>query len=406
MVAGARRPAARRGRAPSWRPAGPPWRDLDRIDLSGFDRRSAAPRSWSPATSTTRSSARTAPRRSTGRRRARPRRTCAVLDARPDSRWAAAWPRPSASTRAEPARAPGAAGGVGFAALVFLRGRSGPASTTCSTCSGSRAAIQGARWSITGEGSLDEQTLRGKAPAGVAARRPGRRRHRRRRGRAQPLDPRVLEAAGIARRLRPDRPGARPGAVHARARRPLLRAPRPRRIAADWLDDGGCRRLRPGLAASRRVVTAGRRGGPLRWPSATAGSPPSSRYGGRPRRGRGPSTLADDGSLLPGLVDTHVHVNEPGRTEWEGFASATRAAAAGGVTTIVDMPLNSLPPTVDRGRARGQAQGRRGPVPRRRRLLGRRDPRQRRRAARACTTRACSASSASCSPSGVESSRR
>jgi allantoinase len=51
--------------------------------------------------------------------------------------------------------------------------------------------------------------------------------------------------------------------------------------------------------------------------------------------------------LLPGLVDTHVHVNDPGRTEWEGFASATRAAAAGGVTTIIDMPLNSIPPTVD-----------------------------------------------------------
>jgi allantoinase len=46
-------------------------------------------------------------------------------------------------------------------------------------------------------------------------------------------------------------------------------------------------------------------------------------------------------------VDTHVHVNEPGRTEWEGFASATRAAAAGGVTTIIDMPLNSIPPTCD-----------------------------------------------------------
>ncbi|WP_439938472.1 allantoinase AllB [Nocardia sp. N13] len=55
--------------------------------------------------------------------------------------------------------------------------------------------------------------------------------------------------------------------------------------------------------------------------------------------------LAADEVLLPGLVDTHVHVNEPGRTEWEGFASATRAAAAGGVTTIVDMPLNSIPPT-------------------------------------------------------------
>jgi allantoinase len=49
--------------------------------------------------------------------------------------------------------------------------------------------------------------------------------------------------------------------------------------------------------------------------------------------------------LMPGLVDTHVHVNEPGRTEWEGFETATRAAAAGGVTTIVDMPLNSIPPT-------------------------------------------------------------
>ena len=57
--------------------------------------------------------------------------------------------------------------------------------------------------------------------------------------------------------------------------------------------------------------------------------------------------LGDDVVLLPGLVDTHVHVNEPGRTEWEGFESATRAAAAGGVTTLVDMPLNSVPPTID-----------------------------------------------------------
>ena len=56
--------------------------------------------------------------------------------------------------------------------------------------------------------------------------------------------------------------------------------------------------------------------------------------------------VAADEVLLPGLVDTHVHVNEPGRTEWEGFESATKAAAAGGVTTIVDMPLNTIPPTV------------------------------------------------------------
>jgi allantoinase len=51
--------------------------------------------------------------------------------------------------------------------------------------------------------------------------------------------------------------------------------------------------------------------------------------------------------ILPGLFDTHVHINEPGRTEWEGFSHATRAAAAGGVTTLVDMPLNSVPPTID-----------------------------------------------------------
>ena len=52
-----------------------------------------------------------------------------------------------------------------------------------------------------------------------------------------------------------------------------------------------------------------------------------------------------DHVVLPGLVDSHVHVNEPGRTDWEGFATATRAALAGGTTTIVDMPLNSVPPT-------------------------------------------------------------
>ncbi|KAK9369578.1 hypothetical protein V1509DRAFT_619892 [Lipomyces kononenkoae] len=50
-------------------------------------------------------------------------------------------------------------------------------------------------------------------------------------------------------------------------------------------------------------------------------------------------------TLLPGLVDSHVHLNEPGRTEWEGFETGTKAAAAGGVTTVIDMPLNAIPPT-------------------------------------------------------------
>jgi allantoinase len=54
--------------------------------------------------------------------------------------------------------------------------------------------------------------------------------------------------------------------------------------------------------------------------------------------------LGDD-ALMPGLVDTHVHINEPGRTETEGFTTATRAAAAGGITTLLDMPNGSIPPT-------------------------------------------------------------
>ena len=55
--------------------------------------------------------------------------------------------------------------------------------------------------------------------------------------------------------------------------------------------------------------------------------------------------VPDDQVLMPGLVDSHVHVNEPGRTPWEGYESATRASLAGGITTILDMPLNSSPPT-------------------------------------------------------------
>jgi len=64
------------------------------------------------------------------------------------------------------------------------------------------------------------------------------------------------------------------------------------------------------------------------------------------RQPSGPAVIdAEDRVVSPGLVDTHVHISEPGRTEWEGFDTATRAAAAGGITTLVDMPLNSIPAT-------------------------------------------------------------
>jgi allantoinase len=67
-----------------------------------------------------------------------------------------------------------------------------------------------------------------------------------------------------------------------------------------------------------------------------------------------------DSVILPGLVDTHVHVNEPGRTDWEGFATATRAAAAGGITTLVDMPLNSIPATTSRAGLRAKVEAAEG----------------------------------------------
>jgi allantoinase len=83
---------------------------------------------------------------------------------------------------------------------------------------------------------------------------------------------------------------------------------------------------------------------PLPTGSLPTGSLPT---GSLPSRDRQGAVLIDAGDkfILPGLVDTHVHINEPGRTEWEGFQTATRAAAAGGYTTLVDMPLNNLPET-------------------------------------------------------------
>jgi allantoinase len=90
------------------------------------------------------------------------------------------------------------------------------------------------------------------------------------------------------------------------------------------------------------------------WPLAAGpphGSPAGARQAGPGMLETSPDVLetGPDVVLLPGLVDTHVHVCEPGNTEWEGFATATRAAAAGGITTLVDMPVDSVPATVSTG---------------------------------------------------------
>jgi allantoinase len=86
-----------------------------------------------------------------------------------------------------------------------------------------------------------------------------------------------------------------------------------------------------GLAPAVLIVDGGRIAQVVGWNGTPAGIP-----------------LRDfgDAVILPGMVDSHVHINEPGRTEWEGFFTATRAAASGGVTTVVDMPLNCIPETI------------------------------------------------------------
>ena len=85
------------------------------------------------------------------------------------------------------------------------------------------------------------------------------------------------------------------------------------------------------------------------------------RVGGVDAVGSGNDVLdAEDLVVMPGLVDTHVHVNEPGRTDWEGFETATRAAAAGGVTTLLDMPLNSIPATTSVAALHEKARAARG----------------------------------------------
>lgn len=228
----------------------------------------------------------------------------------------------------------GAAGGVGFAAIALgAKRRSGVEIVIEFT--GLVDLLVGADLVITGEGSLDQQSLMGKTPIGVA---------------------RAAEAAGIpvhvvcGRSLLDASQIADAGftGVHALAEiepdpeRSMTRAGELlEQISARLVDSIHSRfdlvlRGRALVDGEFREAQIGVRDGRI----ARIAAP------GENLDGEHLVELAVDEVLLPGLVDTHVHVNEPGRTEWEGFESATRAAAAGGVTTIVDMPLNSIPPTV------------------------------------------------------------
>ncbi|GAA5155121.1 hypothetical protein GCM10025768_27460 [Microbacterium pseudoresistens] len=229
----------------------------------------------------------------------------------------------------------GAAGGVGYAALLLGAVRR-PGVDVVLELTGVAEALQGVDAVITGEGSLDGQSLGGKTPVGVA----------RAAARAaiptyavcgrSTLSAEESEKAGFAgvRALADIEPDAKRSMAEAG---PLLAdisealAAQIRPLGFDLvlrgraLIDGAITSVEIGVRQGRiaRVAPAG---ADLEAPEIV--------------------DAAADELILPGLVDTHVHVNDPGRTEWEGFESATRAAAAGGVTTIVDMPLNSIPPTV------------------------------------------------------------
>ena len=247
----------------------------------------------------------------------------------------------------------GAAGGAGFAAIAVLAAVREPGIALVLELSGIASRLAETDLVITGEGSLDEQSLFGKTPIGVAM---------------------LATAHGVPVYAVCGQTTLTTDQLTAAGFEQTFALTDLEADVETCIRDAGTLLERTGarlalafrareqydlVLRARRILTVdGIVGGEL---GVRNGTVTTIAPAGSTLRGRSTVLLSDDEVLIPGLVDTHVHVNEPGRTVWEGFASATRAAAAGGVTTIIDMPLNSIPPTtsvsaleIKRAVARGQ----------------------------------------------------
>src|SRR6266545_4891402 len=316
--------------------------DLDRLDLSGFDPRVAgtefvvASDVDNPLLGPYGTAAVYGPQKGASAAEV------ALLDAAL-ARWAAA-ARAATGVDAASVAGAGAAGGVGFAAVVFLGAELRSGIEYLLDLLEVRSALPGARGGLAGRADAARQGARRGGGRGQGRRRAGRR------GR------RPQHVAGVGARVRRHRAGLHlvrdrggPRAQHARAGAAAASPCRPHRgrLAGRWPVMPGDPEVKGFdlVVRAPRVVTAA--GEVPRCVAVRDGRVAAIEPLAAALSGERTVTLPDSEVLLPGLADTHVHVNEPGRTEWEGFATATRAAAAGGITTILDMPLNSIPPTVD-----------------------------------------------------------
>ena len=360
------------------------------LDLGGLQPDRPASASSSPATSTTRCSASAAPRPCTARRRAptperggAARRRAGALGRR-WSRRRTGRGRPATTGRRRRRR------GRVRRARRARRASCRPGDRAAARARGFAAALARRRtWSSPGRARSTSRPCTARRPPAWPRRPRARACRWSRCADARPSMPTQLRGAGIRRRVRADRHRARPAAVLRRARARCWSGSASGSRASDLTTDSA---RRSDAMSEYDLVVAGR-GGPC-CPAASAGRRRghgrADRRGRAVRRGelaaRRASSWPTTRCCCPGSSTPTCTSTSPGRTEWEGFATATRAAAAGGVTTIVDMPLNSIPPTVDVAALEVKRKAADGAGVRGRRVLGRRGPRQPRPTCGRCTT--------------------